>query len=184
MTHCKRNAAADSDLNGPNVPTQQRLSQCFRVAASVREPNGFKKHDGRAHSGQKSMPTAAPTHPTPGRLHQEKPVCSGATSFDAADRPHKDAGTASRARQTIARQHPAGAGKCCPRHSARPAGVRRGHDSANSSRSRTPAGERSRKRRRTADTSKPVPDARLSGRGWHERWPPPVSGAEAPPAAI
>ena len=34
-----------------------------------------------------------------------------------------------------------------------------------------------RKARRLSALSRPVPDARLTGRGWHDRWPPPALGS-------
>ena len=110
-----------------------------------------------------------------------------------------------RTRQELIGPHPAGAVKDCPRHPARPAGESaggqgkrrkgrasptakvpstRGRPGAHSGRHRTrgsssgaPAEDRPCKRRRFDVAPQFVPDARLSGRGWHERWPPPAEGS-------
>ena len=50
----------------------------------------------------------------------------------------------------------------------------RSQPSKHSSGTSAPAEERPCKRRHTEAATVHVPDARLSGRGWHERWPPPA----------
>ena len=95
--------------------------------------------------------------------------------------------------------HPAGAGNVRPRHPAGPAGegtggagMRRKSRASptaqiTATRSPTTLGDRHDiaarpcKLQRTEVQPTLAPIARLTGRGWHERWPPPATGAEAPP---
>ena len=110
-----------------------------------------------------------------------------------------------RARIEFIEPHPAGAGKDRPRHPARPAGesaggqgkrrkgrasptakvpstqgrpgAQRGRHRTRGSSTGAPAEERPCKRRHSEAAPELVPDARLSGRGWHERWPPPAGAS-------
>ena len=155
-------------------------------AAEIHSANGRgetrlpKRDDGGA-----THPKAAAKKRAMPAVHARRRHTAGAHT----KRPRNDAGIVAlrppkrrgaHAKDEVIRPSPARDGKTLLMHSARPAGgalVRQSqrHPQRYASED-TVASAQAGMVRRLAAPPIPVPDARLTGRGWHERWPPPAQG--------
>ena len=162
----------------------QAAASCGNEAADIHSAHGrcearFPKRDG----GAKHPKAAA----------KKRAAANGRDRHTAsahADRPRNDAEMVVlrppkrrgvHARSAVIGPPSAQAGKVLPMHPARPAG-RATASPSQQHRQRyasedTAASAQADKVRRFEAPPKPVPDARLMGRGWHERWPPPAQGS-------
>ena len=162
-----RCGSGSSDSEDASLRTSQKA--CTEIGSGLR-----KKQDRRAHSGRKSRQTAA----WPAVLHRcTAPQgcelgCEGASHTRPRSRAERCGAPEAYASRTLAQARRAGDAVC-------QAPKRTMSDAPRFATKRLCQGLEA-----TASVPKPVrkdaPDARLCGRGWHDRWPPPVRATRQP----